>query len=235
MPELPDLTVYVDALQTRLVGQAIERVRLASPFLVRSVDPPLQAIENHVVADVRRLGKQLVIALEDNLFVVVHLMIAGRFHWKKHGTVVPGRVGLAAFDLPHGTLLLTEASSKKRAALHCVRGAAALAAEVDGAGSLELRDQTPLSPQGRGESHPCQAASGTVSLRRLDAFQRFAGGFTNHFGFLVIDDEAQDRFSRLGHAAETAQFLNGGQTHVDAVVEAANLPRYLTTSSLYLA
>lgn len=141
MPELPDLTVYVDALQARLVGQPIERVRLASPFLVRSVDPPLQAIEHHVVTDVRRLGKQLVIALEDDLFVIVHLMIAGRFHWKKRGAVVPARVGLAAFDLPTGTLLLTEGSSKKRAALYCMRGAAALRAFDRG--GLEVLDASP--------------------------------------------------------------------------------------------
>ena len=141
MPELPDLTVYVERLRARVVGQPLERVRLASPFLVRSVDPPLQAAEGRRVVDVRRIGKQVVVALEDDLFLVFHLMIAGRFRWRAREAAIPPRVGLAAFDFPTGTLLLTEAASKKRAALHCVRGEPALAA-LD-RGGLEVLEASP--------------------------------------------------------------------------------------------
>jgi formamidopyrimidine-DNA glycosylase len=128
MPELPDITVYVKALAPRIVGQPIEHVRLVSPFLVRTFTPPIRSIEGNRVAGVSRLGKRIVLALEDgDLFVVFHLMIAGRLHWKSAGSKVPGKIGLAAFDFPTGTLVLTEASSKKRASLHLVCGRSALA------------------------------------------------------------------------------------------------------------
>jgi formamidopyrimidine-DNA glycosylase len=127
VPELPDVTIYVERLQARLAGQPLQRVRLASPFLLRSVAPPLEAAFGRRVLGFRRLGKRIVFELEDELFLVVHLMIAGRFHWKAPGAKIPGKVGLAAFDFPEATLVLTEASSKKRAALHCVQGEAELA------------------------------------------------------------------------------------------------------------
>lgn len=133
MPELPDLTVYLEALHTRIVGQVLERARLASPFLVRSVDPPLRAVEGQRLTGIERLGKRLVFELGDReLFMVLHLMIAGRLRWQKTGAKVPGKLGLAAFDFPNGTLLLTEAGSKKRAALHLVQGRAALAGHDPG-------------------------------------------------------------------------------------------------------
>jgi formamidopyrimidine-DNA glycosylase len=128
VPELPDVTVYVESLQARIVDEPLERVRVASLFLVRSTDPPLDVAEGRRVVGVRRVGKRIAIGLEDDLFLVLHLMIAGRLHWRAPGANVPARLGLAAFDFPRGTLLLTEASSKKRAALHCVRGEAALRA-----------------------------------------------------------------------------------------------------------
>lgn len=128
MPELPDLTAYVHALHARVVGQPLTRVRLASPFLLRTVDPPLHAFEGRVVEDVRLLGKRLVLAFPEAHFLVIHLMIAGRLHWKPVDAKVPGKVGLAAFDFPNGTLLLTEAGTKRRASLHAVRGAETLAA-----------------------------------------------------------------------------------------------------------
>jgi formamidopyrimidine-DNA glycosylase len=128
VPELPDITVYLEAIGERVVGQPLERIRLASPFLLRSVEPTVREVEGHRVAAVRRIGKRVVLVLDDELFVVVHLMIAGRFKWGARGVKVPGKIGLAAFDFPTGTLLLTEASSKKRASLHLARGAAALAA-----------------------------------------------------------------------------------------------------------
>jgi formamidopyrimidine-DNA glycosylase len=128
MPELPDLTVYLETIGAKTIGRAFERVRVASPFLVRTVDPPLKAVEGKKVLGLRRVGKRIVFVLEDHLFLVVHLMIAGRFKWRERGAPVPKKLGLAAFDLPEGTLLLTEASTKKRASIHVVRGEAALAA-----------------------------------------------------------------------------------------------------------
>jgi formamidopyrimidine-DNA glycosylase len=126
MPELPDVETYLAALRPRIVGARLARVRLASPFVLRSVDPPLAAVAGRSVTGVRRLGKRIVIALEDELFLVLHLMIAGRLHWKSAGARTPGKIGLAAFDFETGTLVLTEAGTKRRAALHLVRGEAAL-------------------------------------------------------------------------------------------------------------
>jgi formamidopyrimidine-DNA glycosylase len=141
MPELPDVAVYVESLQARVVGRPLARVRLASPFVLRSADPPIQSAAGRRVRHVRRLGKQIVFALEDDLFIVLHLMIAGRLRWRDEvGAKIPAKVGLAAFDFlqPNGTLLLTEASTKKRASLYLVRGADALA-EFD-RGGLEVLD-----------------------------------------------------------------------------------------------
>jgi formamidopyrimidine-DNA glycosylase len=127
VPELPDLTVYLDFLQANVVGQTLERIRVASPFVLRTADPPLKAVENKRVLGLRRMGKRLILELDDDLFLVIHLMIAGRFRWKERGAPITGKIGLAAFDFSNGTLMLTEASQKKRAALHVVRGEAALA------------------------------------------------------------------------------------------------------------
>ncbi len=126
LPELPDITVYIEALTVKLVGQPLQKLRLASPFLVRSADPPIRTIEGKTVKGFRRMGKRIVWLLDDDLFLVLHLMVAGRLHWKPAGAKVPGKVGLAAFDFPAGTLMLTEASTKKRASLHLVRGEAGL-------------------------------------------------------------------------------------------------------------
>ena len=128
MPELPDVTVYIESLAPRIVGQRLERVRLASPFLLRTVEPPLTELFGRRVHALRRLGKRIVVEFDGDLFLVIHLMIAGRLRWRPSGTKVPGKLGLAAFDFSSGTLLLTEASSRKRAALHVVRGEAALTA-----------------------------------------------------------------------------------------------------------
>ena len=126
MPELPDLTVYLDFLNSHIVGQTLLGVRVASPFVLRTADPPLKAVEGKKVLGTRRLGKRLVLELEDDLFLLIHLMIAGRFRWREPGAAITGKIGLAAFDFPDGTLLLTEASPKKRAAIHIVRGEATL-------------------------------------------------------------------------------------------------------------
>jgi formamidopyrimidine-DNA glycosylase len=128
MPELPDVTVYVERVADRVVGHTLDQVRLASPFLLRSVDPPLAAVKGKRVTSMERIGKRIVFVLEDELFLVLHLMVAGRLKWEPgRGAKIPGKVGLAAFDFSSGTLLLREASSKKRASLHVVQGRAALA------------------------------------------------------------------------------------------------------------
>lgn len=132
MPELPDLAVYLAALERRIAGRELRAVRLFSPFVLRSVEPPIAAAAGRRVVELCRLGKRLVIGLEGGLFLVIHLMIAGRLRWAKPGAKPPGRIALAAFDFDDGSLLLTEASKKKRAALHLVAGRAALAAHDPG-------------------------------------------------------------------------------------------------------
>lgn len=122
MPELPDIVVYLEHLERRILDRELERVRLASPFLLRSVDPPIDEAEGRRVRELRRLGKRIVVGLEGELFLVLHLMIAGRLRWKPRDVKIPRKLGLAAFDFADGSLLLTEAGSKKRAALHLVRG-----------------------------------------------------------------------------------------------------------------
>ena len=141
MPELPDIVAYVAALTPRVANRALLRVRLASPFLLRSVEPPLREADGKKVLGLSRLGKHIVFALEGDLFLVLHLMIAGRLHWKPSGARLAGRSTLAAFDFESGTLLLTEAGSKKRASLHLVQGGEALAAH--GRGGLEALEASP--------------------------------------------------------------------------------------------
>ena len=121
MPELPDVTVYVESIAARVAGQPLQGVRVASPFVVRTFDPPLSAASGRRVLEVRRLGKRIVFVLEGGLFLVIHLMIAGRFKWLERGAKIPGKVGLAALDFPPGTLMLTEAATKKRASIHLAR------------------------------------------------------------------------------------------------------------------
>jgi formamidopyrimidine-DNA glycosylase len=138
MPELPDIVVYIERLTALVRGVQLASVRLASPFLLRTVTPSLDEAEGRQVLEVRRLGKRIAVGLEGQLFLVLHLMIAGRLHWRGVGAPVPKRVGLAAFDFPVGTLVLTEAGTKKRASLHVVQGEASLAAL--GRGGLEVLD-----------------------------------------------------------------------------------------------
>jgi formamidopyrimidine-DNA glycosylase len=126
MPELPDIVVYIECLGRRVTGQTLQRVRAAHPFLVRTFDPPLDAVHGKTVRGFRRLGKRIVFEFDDDLFLILHLMIAGRLHWKPPGAKLAGKLGLAAFDFPEGTLLLTEAGTKRRASLHVVRGEAEL-------------------------------------------------------------------------------------------------------------
>ncbi len=138
MPELPDILVYLDALEPRVVGRPIKRVRIVSPFLLRTFDPPIEQVEGKTVQSLSRLGKRIVFHLDDGLHMVLHLMIAGRLRWQKRPPGYPGRIGLAAMDFPDGTLHVTEAGTQKRASLHLVRGHDALAA-LD-PGGLEVLD-----------------------------------------------------------------------------------------------
>jgi len=126
MPELPDIAAYITALEARIVAQPIERVRLASPFLLRTVEPPLSDVEGRMVGELRRIGKRIAIGLEGDLWLVLHLMIAGRLHWRPRETKLGGRRNLAAFDFPNGSLVLSEAATKQRASLHVVSGEDAL-------------------------------------------------------------------------------------------------------------
>ena len=126
MPELPDITAYLAALEPRIVGQTLERVRLASVFVLRTVEPPVSAVEGRTVRTLRRIGKRIAIGVEEDLWLVLHLMIAGRLHWKTPGAKLAGKNALLALDFPNGSLLLTEAGSKRRASLHMARGEDAL-------------------------------------------------------------------------------------------------------------
>lgn len=128
MPELPDIVVYIEALEKRILGQTLEHARIVSPFLLRTAAPPLNSAEGQSVVQLRRMGKRICIGLENDLWLVLHLMIAGRLHWRAHGAKLSRPRGLAAFDFPNGTLLWTEAGSKKRASLHVVEGESGLRA-----------------------------------------------------------------------------------------------------------
>ena len=128
MPELPDVVVYIEALEARIPSQTLEGLRIASPFVLRSVDPPPSALVGKKVRSIRRLGKQIVLVFDEEHFLVIHLMIAGRLQWREPHARLAGKIGLAAFEFASGTLILTEAGSKKRASLHVVRGEQALAA-----------------------------------------------------------------------------------------------------------
>ena len=138
MPELPDVTVYLEALAARVSGRKLLGVRLASPFVLRTFDPPLSAAAGKKVVGLRRVGKRLVLELEGDLFLVIHLMIAGRLKWLDAGAKIPGKVGLAAFDFDSGTVVLTEVASKKRASIHLLRGAEAVR-EMDRGGIEPLQ------------------------------------------------------------------------------------------------
>jgi formamidopyrimidine-DNA glycosylase len=158
LPELPDITVYLDALERRVLGRSLDRIALKSPFLLRTVEPAISTAEGRVVSGLRRVGKRIVLDLGDELYLIIHLMIAGRLNWLPKGAKGPGRVTLAAFDFPEGTLVLTEAGTKRRASLHLVQGEATLRAldrgglEVLGAGLGEFATRL------RSENHTLKRA-----------------------------------------------------------------------------
>jgi formamidopyrimidine-DNA glycosylase len=153
VPEYPDVTVYIDCLERRVVGQPLEQLRLASPFLLRSAIPPISEARGLRVLGMRRIGKRIVFELESELFLVLHLMIAGRLHWKERAAKLPGRLGLAGFDFPNGTLVLTEAGTKKRASLHLVRGEAELDSFDRGGIEVMEASQSEFAAALRKENH----------------------------------------------------------------------------------
>jgi formamidopyrimidine-DNA glycosylase len=158
MPELPDVTVYVEAIAARTVGEPLLGVRLGSPFLLRTVEPPLAAAFGRTVTGVHRLGKRVVLDLEGELHLAIHLMIAGRLHWRAAGAALQRKLGLAAMDFPAGTLVLTEAGSKRRAALHVVQGAAGLQALDRGGIEVLEADATAFAAALTRESHTLKRA-----------------------------------------------------------------------------
>ena len=198
MPELPDVLLYMKALEPRIVGQAVGRVRVVSPFVLRTFEPPVEAMEGRRVRSLRRLGKRIVLALDDELFAVIHLMIAGRFRWSdKPAAKLPGKITLAAFDFEHGTLLLTEASPKKRASLHVVQGEASLAAHQPG--GLEPLEATL-------ESFAAALKQGNHTLKRALTNPRLFSGIGNAYSDEIL------------HAAglspvKLTQSLSDGESH----------------------
>jgi formamidopyrimidine-DNA glycosylase len=158
VPELPDILLYLHALEPRIVGQRLDRIRLASPFLVRSVDPPISAAEGRSVHSLRRLGKRIVIGLEGDLYLVLHLMIAGRLRWRERGAAIPGKVGLAAFDFATGSAILTEAGSRRQASLYMVSGEAGLTGHDPGGLDVFDVDRETLARALRAENHTVKRA-----------------------------------------------------------------------------
>ena len=158
MPELPDVELYLSALRARVAGHVLERVRLGTPFLLRSVEPPLSHAEGRLVTGFRRIGKRIVWELAGDLFLVFHLMIAGRFKWRDRGASIARKVGLAAFDFAHGTLLLTEAATQKRASLHVVQGEAVLASFDPGGLDVMASDMSAFTTALQKESHTLKRA-----------------------------------------------------------------------------
>jgi formamidopyrimidine-DNA glycosylase len=158
MPELPDIVVYIEALEQRILGQKLHRVRLASPFLLRTVSPPIQNLEGTVVQSLERIGKRIAIGFENENWLVLHLMIAGRLHWREPGVRAKERSASAAFDFHHGSLVLTEAGSKKRASLHVVQGAQGLKGLDPGGLDVLNADLPAFTERLRSENHTLKRA-----------------------------------------------------------------------------
>jgi formamidopyrimidine-DNA glycosylase len=177
VPELPDIVAYIEALERRVTGQTLESVRIRGPFVVRSVDPPIGDAAGRKVVAIRRMGKRIVIGLEGDLFLAIHLMIAGRLLWKARGAPLTNRISLAGFDFAAGTLILTEAGTTKRASIHLVRGADALR-DFD-RGGLEVLDATPeqFAERLRSENH---------TLKRALADPRLFSGIGNAYSDEIL-------------------------------------------------
>lgn len=189
MPELPDLTVYLEHIDARVGGERLQRIRLASPFLLRTVSPTVQEVTGRRLIGVRRLGKQLVLRLEDDFFVVIHLMISGRLQWRKPGAAIPKRLGVAAFDFDSGSILFTEASKKKRASLKLVRGEAGLEAlDPGGLEVLEI-DRDTFARQLERTNH---------TLKRALTDQHVFAGIGNAYSDEILLQARLSPFKRAG-------------------------------------
>jgi len=205
MPELPDITLYVEHLERRVAGATLVRVRVVSPNLLMTVDPPLEAVEGRQVTAVRRMGKRIVFVLDGDLYLVLHLMVAGRLQWKDPGAKVPGRVGLAAFEFTTGTLILTEASTRRRATLHAVAGRRALV-RLDPGGLEPLdADTATFAERLRSEDH---------TLKRSLTDPRLFSGIGNAYSdeilhaarlspFKLSRSLSDEEYARLFEATQT--------------------------------
>ena len=177
MPELPDVSAYISALEPRIVGRTLLGVRLASPFLLRTADPPIASVAGHVVRELRRVGKRIAIGLDGDLWLVLHLMIAGRLHWRPPGATLAGRNALAAFDFADGSLVLTEAGSKRRASLHLFRGAESLAAIDPGGIDVFAADLAAFRAALSAENH---------TLKRALTDPRYVSGIGNAYSDEIL-------------------------------------------------
>ncbi len=189
MPELPDIEVYLDALRRHLTGRRLTRIRLASPFLLRSVEPPVSAVEGRRLQGLRRLGKRLVFGLEGGLFLVLHLMVAGRLRWRAAGVKIPRKFGLAAFDFCHGSLLVTEAGSKKRASLFLVEGEEGLARHDPGGLEVLTADLTAFRNALQRENR---------TLKRALTDPRLLAGIGNAYSDEILHCARLSPFKRTG-------------------------------------
>ncbi len=208
MPELPDVTVYVERLEALLKGEVLERVRLRSPFVLRSVEPGIDELVGRRVESVQRIGKRIVLGFDGELFLVIHLMIAGRLRWREPGAKVPGRIGHAAFDFAPGTLLLTEAGSKKRAAIHVVRGAAALASHDPGGLELSEADVNAFGAVLRRENH---------TLKRSLTDPRLFSGIGNAYSDEILHRARMSplKLSRAMDDGEVARLFEAARQVLD--------------------
>jgi formamidopyrimidine-DNA glycosylase len=193
MPELPDITLYLEHLAPRVLNQVLERVVVRSPFVLRSVDPPLSAVAGKRVLGLRRMGKRIVFQLEDELFVVIHLMIAGRLRWKPPGTKPPGKLGLAAFEFPSGVLLLTEAGTKRRASIYLVSGAERLQEFARGGLEVLESDEQEFAARLRSESH---------TLKRALTDPRLFSGIGNAYSDEILHRARLSPLARTGKLSD---------------------------------
>jgi formamidopyrimidine-DNA glycosylase len=193
MPELPDIVVYIEHLEGSLVGQTLERVRLMNPFVLRSVMPPVGSAEGRKVIGVRRMGKRIAIALEGDLFLVLHLMIAGRLRWIGKGTKPPGRITLAAFEFPSGTLVFTEAGTKRRASIHLVEGEAALAAMDPGGLDVLVAGLQEFADRVKRENH---------TLKRALTDPRLFSGIGNAYSDEILHRAKLSPFAKTASLSE---------------------------------
>jgi formamidopyrimidine-DNA glycosylase len=193
VPELPDILLYLRALEPRIVGKRVTGVRLASPFLLRSVDPPLSAIDGRTIVGLRRIGKRIVIEAEGELFLVFHLMIAGRFRWKPPLTPIPGKVGLFALDFEHGTLILTEAGSKRQASLYVVQGVEALAQHDPGGLEVMEIDLPTFARALRSDNH---------TLKRALTDPHLFSGIGNAYSDEILHAARMSPFKQTGTMAD---------------------------------